>query len=354
MDLAIYHKEANGWRVWVKNGILPLIQEEFCINNFITAAKVIYEAKGSEVRNDGKFLFDEAIRPVLKHVSCFSFYSESTLYVPYYLENTQEFQANPELSQTLTCRREMSQRYHYEVFKIFDQHTSPDYLLLNCYDSFPNPEVFDALYLGFFMQNQENWSIYYIPQGQLPSPSSISSSKGLIITGSCHCSYDLSHPWKQNLYDLISSYSQLGKCIIGICFGHQAICKSFNGQTSSNPSHHYTYSPQLSTGKANLTLMESHGDCVSLLPPSFQRLHTSPSCEVDSMEFGHKVLSFQSHPEYTLEFIKKFDSVCMRMTGSITDEQFEAIQAISQEFDSVLALEEINKYLRGKQNLFYL
>ena len=353
MNLAIYHQARNGWKVWIKNGRLPLIKEEFCINDFITAAKVILEAKGCEVNADGKFLFEERTREVLKHVSCFSFYYEDVLYVPYPLESTQDLTITPEEEKVMSSRWEMSKNYHFEPFKIFDLHDHPDYLLLNCLDTPPCPEVYDALYLGFFMKRQEKWNIYYMHQGQSPSPEAVSSARGLIITGSRHCSYDLSQPWKQALYSLISSCSTLNKCIVGICFGHQAISRAFGGDTSRNPSRHYVYSAETLLGSQSLRLMESHGDCVSTLPGSFRKLHHSASCEVESMEFGRKVLSFQAHPEYTLEFIQKYHSIGMKSRGSITEEKFEEIQKISDEFDSSLAIDHINKYLRGQDNIFY-
>lgn len=337
----------------IKNGRLPLINDEFCINNFITAAKVILEAKGCNARDDGKFLLEETSRQVLKHVSCFSFYYNNMLYVPYPLETTEVLNPAPEEEKLMSSRWQMCQNYDFQPFKVFDLHSNPDYLLLHCLDTPPCPEVYDALYLGFFLKTQENWNIYYMPQGHLPSPAAISSSKGLIITGSRHCSYDLSQPWKQSLYSLISTYSSLNKRVIGICFGHQAICKSFGGETSRNPSQQYIYSAEQILGEHNLRLMESHGDCVSIMPDSFRKLHHSASCEVESMEFGHKVLSFQAHPEYTLEFIQKFHSIGMKMRGNITEEKFEEIQNISNQFDSNLVIQEINKYLRGQDNIFY-
>ena len=71
------------------------------------------------------------------------------------------------------------------------------------------------------------------------------------------------------------------------------------------------------------------------------------------MESAGKVLSFQSHPEYTLDFIQKFDSICMKMTENISEEKFQNIQKISKDFDSALVIQEINKYLRGVENIFY-
>ena len=43
----------------------------------------------------------------------------------------------------------------------------------------------------------------------------------------------------------------------------------------------------------------------------------------------------------------------MKSRGSITEEKFEEIQKISDEFDSSLAIDHINKYLRGQDNIFY-
>jgi GMP synthase-like glutamine amidotransferase len=351
MNLVIFHRCQNIWKAFKPNNRLPLIQDTFCINNIISASLAILKAQGISADIDGKFLFNDQARSILKHVSFFSFYLNSNLYVPFHLNNCQDFEVPSKDEEILTERWKNSENFQFEPFKIFDLYPDPDFLLFNCLDSPPTPEVSEALFTGFFIKGTEKWNHYFVPQGQFPDIQAMRSAKGILITGSRHCSYDLSQDWKLQLFEVLRQFSRLDKKIVGICFGHQAIAKAFGGETCRNPSDEYFYGPEVIEGNERFRIMESHGDCVSVLPEFFRKIARSESCEVEGMEFDGKILSFQGHPEYTLEFVKKFHLI--KHQRIISEERFQEILNLPEDsFDSFRVLEEINKYLRDQENIF--
>lgn len=68
--------------------------------------------------------------------------------------------------------------------------------------------------------------------------------------------------------------------------------------------------------------IESHGFCVSRLPPGAIRLAYSSSCENEVFALGESVLALQCHPEFTLEVVdlKLWPSVVERH-GRLTSEE---------------------------------
>ena len=140
-----------------------------------------------------------------------------------------------------------------------------------------------------------------------------------IITGSPQSVYD-ELDWMLDLEDKIRKTQSLNKAILGICFGHQIIAKSFGGRVELNPNGWElgAYPIELTkmglksgllSGFLNNTIVyQSHGDCVITLPENAVELAVNNK-GTQAIKFDNNIYGVQFHPEFTWDIIKKYVSV---------------------------------------------
>ena len=133
-----------------------------------------------------------------------------------------------------------------------------------------------------------------------------------IITGSKSGVYE-NQPWMQRLKDMIHAIHAQQKPMLGICFGHQIIAEAFGGKVikyngewglglqtyelvSDSP-----YIPEAASGKA-FTINAVHQDQVVEKPASADVLCSSDFCKYAGLVYGDRIMTFQGHPEFTMEF----------------------------------------------------
>jgi len=152
-----------------------------------------------------------------------------------------------------------------------------------------------------------------------------------IITGSPRSVYD-EDDWMLKLEDSIRGVSNKGAPILGICFGHQIIAKSFGGNVELNPkgwelgSHKITLTEK---GKNSLlfnnlpveiVVYESHQDHISILPEDAIQLAYNEKC-VQALQLFDYIFSVQFHPEFSLEIMKKYIET-RSSSGVVIDDNF--------------------------------
>ena len=140
-----------------------------------------------------------------------------------------------------------------------------------------------------------------------------------IITGSPRSVYD-EEDWMRDLVSKIREAAKINKPILGICFGHQLIAKSFGGMVELNPKGwelgaypiYLTYegiSSPLFNGIDNRTIVyESHKDSVILLPRGAIVLASNEKGN-QAFQLKDTLYGVQFHPEFSLEVMKKYVSV---------------------------------------------
>ena len=79
--------------------------------------------------------------------------------------------------------------------------------------------------------SEASFSTYYVAEQQFPE--SVDHYDAFMLTGSPASVSDDS-AWIQRLSQLILEANQKGKRIIGTCFAHQLIAKTFGGEVSKN------------------------------------------------------------------------------------------------------------------------
>ena len=296
-----------------------------------------------------------SIQRILQHVTYFTFYISDSAYVPYKgINATQQFSENPP-SDLLLERFTLSESFPISDSCEFSAHKNPDFMILHFQDFSPYFGLTEALYGGFFIKSCEKWNHYHIPKGQFPSTEALASVKGIVLTGSRHCTYDENLLWIGDAIEVLRKARTNNTRLVGICFGHQLLAKAFGGKTGENPTQEFVYKHEICTGRnrERFRIMQSHRDCVTQLPEGAEDLFMSESCRYEVIRIGDKVLSTQGHPEFTTYLVKNFLSKRRRDMGFSTQQVYERIiSECEDESDSLRILQTLNNFLRNGIILF--
>ncbi|MEZ5405248.1 MAG: type 1 glutamine amidotransferase [Verrucomicrobiia bacterium] len=141
----------------------------------------------------------------------------------------------------------------------------------------------------------------------------------IILTGSPRNAWNNDYPTLRLLH-LLEHYTEKGKAILGICYGHQLLARACGGLVHYNPQGWeigflpVTLTPQ---GKASplfqsmpetFLAIESHHDIVADLPPEAVWLAKSEKTRHQAFQIGKAAFGVQFHPEMNrtiLNFIWK-------------------------------------------------
>jgi len=140
-----------------------------------------------------------------------------------------------------------------------------------------------------------------------------------IITGSPRSVYEGSD-WMLDIEKNLRSLQFSPKPVLGICFGHQLIAKSFGGKVELNPKGwelgaypvQFTEagkSSRLFSGMEDFAIVyESHQDSVTVLPENAIELARNNKGN-QAFIIHDNFYGVQFHPEFSWEVIKKYVSV---------------------------------------------
>jgi GMP synthase (glutamine-hydrolysing) len=125
-------------------------------------------------------------------------------------------------------------------------------------------------------------------------------------------------PWTAPLLGWIREVASRDSPLLGVCYGHQAICEALGGRVERHPGGW-----EIGTTEVELTsagredplfaglpdrfrVQTTHEDYVALLPPDATLLAVNPHTEVQAIALGPLVRGVQFHPEVTEEIAQDF------------------------------------------------
>ncbi len=176
--------------------------------------------------------------------------------------------------------------------------------------------------------------------------------KGIILSGSHASTYeaqDLRAP---------EAVWQLGIPVLGICYGMFTMTVQLGGQVEASSHREFGYAEvrahghtALLDGIADITTAEghgllkvwmSHGDKVTVLPPGFKRMASTPSCPIAGMaDEARRYYALQFHPEvtHTLQGQAMLERFVLQICGArpdwvMRDHIAEAVALIRQQVGS--------------------
>ncbi|WP_442113451.1 amidotransferase [Pseudomonas sp. NUPR-001] len=152
------------------------------------------------------------------------------------------------------------------------------------------------------------FEVFNVVEGHYPAPAQ--SFDAYLVTGSKADAFgDAS--WIVQLRAYLLARYQAGDTLLGICFGHQLLALLLGGSCGRAPQgwglgvHRYALAaPQawMTPAAATFSVLVSHQDQVSQLPPGATLLASSAFCPLAAYCVGDQVLCFQGHPEFVEDY----------------------------------------------------
>ncbi|KAF8783846.1 hypothetical protein HU200_000287 [Digitaria exilis] len=182
----------------------------------------------------------------------------------------------------------------------------------------------------------ERWDSYRVIAGEFPSLDDLASYDGFVVSGSPHDAHG-EDPWIHRLCGLLRTLHAMGKRVLGVCFGHQLLCRALGGRVARARNgwdvgvRNVTFARGLVNngslgflgddlgGELELLLpttsaaiVEVHQDEVWEIPPGATVVAYSEKTRVEAFVVGENVLGVQGHPEYTTDILL---NLVDRLTG---------------------------------------
>jgi len=154
--------------------------------------------------------------------------------------------------------------------------------------------------------------VYYVTMDSFPER--IDDYDGLLVTGS-PCSVHDNHAWIGRLQQLVREATQQGKRVIGSCFGHQLLAKTFGGEVGFNEHGWLIGNVEMSITRtcpwmqpaARVTgIFHFNQERVVRLPPAARSFAHTDDYPDFGFTIGDNVMSFQGHPEQSRRSMQNF------------------------------------------------
>ncbi|CAK9137863.1 unnamed protein product [Ilex paraguariensis] len=173
------------------------------------------------------------------------------------------------------------------------------------------------VFLAAFGEEGEKWDLFRVVDGEFPTTSELQDYDGFIISGSSFDAYGNDY-WVLKLCFLLKSVVAMKKKVLGICFGHQVLCRALGGRVGK------AYSgwdlglrkvrivkdlfpcgvlDELTEVPQALSIIECHQDEVWEVPVGAEVVAESDKTGVEMFIMANHVLGIQGHPEYTKDIL---------------------------------------------------
>ncbi|KAA8535412.1 hypothetical protein F0562_030415 [Nyssa sinensis] len=193
-------------------------------------------------------------------------------------------------------------------------------LLLAANDSDYVKEMYGGyfnVFVAAFGEEGERWDLFRVVEGEFPDMNDLENYDGFVISGSPFDAYGYDY-WILKLCFLLQTLDTMQKRVLGICFGHQVLCRALGGKVGKA----YTgwdiglrkvrivkdFSPcgfldGLDEIPPALSIIECHQDEVWEVPMGAEVIAISDKTGVEMFTIGDHILGIQGHPEYTKDIL---------------------------------------------------
>ena len=223
------------------------------------------------------------------------------------------------------------------------------YAVLDCEDA-PRWAGHDQNWIDLLGRSGEIWHSYRAWAGELPAAPR--AYDGYVLTGSHHSVNDASQTWLGPLFEFVAAAAADQAKMFGACFGLQVVTTALGGRVESNPGGRFAFGSERVqfTGGGDLgdalTLLESHAEQATRLPPGARRLAGSATAENEVFAIGDHVLAVQFHAEFTPQML--LDKILPRLRDERRldpDEEARALASLDAPLDSARFMAAIRRFL---------
>ncbi|XP_010268444.1 PREDICTED: gamma-glutamyl peptidase 5-like [Nelumbo nucifera] len=193
-------------------------------------------------------------------------------------------------------------------------------LLLAARDSDYVKKVYGGYFNVFvdaFGEEGEQWDLFRVVEGEFPDIDELHKYHGFVISGSPYDAHG-NDAWVLRLCILIQTLYAMEKKVIGICFGHQVLCRALGGKVGRAYSGWdiglrkvrlvEDFNKRSSVGGFTeippfLSIIECHQDEVWEVPVGAEIIAFSDKTRVEMFTLSGHILGIQGHPEYTKDIL---------------------------------------------------
>jgi GMP synthase-like glutamine amidotransferase len=143
-------------------------------------------------------------------------------------------------------------------------------------------------------------------------PARADECDGWLCTGSSASVYEEA-PWIEALSDVVREVHDARVPFVGVCFGHQLIAHALGGRTElaasgwgagALPMEVLDSPAWMDPSRPEVTLLYSHQDQVTELPPAGRVLASARHCPNAMLAVGDDVVGIQAHPEFGTAYVR--------------------------------------------------
>ncbi|KAF5725899.1 GMP synthase [Tripterygium wilfordii] len=176
------------------------------------------------------------------------------------------------------------------------------------------------VFVAAFGEEGERWDLFRVVEGEFPDMNELHNYDGFVVSGSPYDAYgnDL---WIIKLCFLLQTLDAMEKKVLGICFGHQVLCRALGGKVGKANGGWdiglrrvrivkellpFSFQGELSGEElvpTSLAIIECHQDEVWEVPMGAEVIAFSDKTGVEMFKIGDHVLGIQGHPEYTKDIL---------------------------------------------------
>ncbi|KAL6888417.1 hypothetical protein ACP4OV_009443 [Aristida adscensionis] len=177
--------------------------------------------------------------------------------------------------------------------------------------------VYVAAFGGAGEAGGERWDSFRVVDGEFPAAEELAGYDGFVVTGSPHDAYG-DDPWIRRLCALIQTVHAMRKRVLGVCFGHQVLCRALGGKvgkarggwdvgvrkvTFAQDLEGFDFLADLDELPRSASIIEVHQDEVWEIPAGARVIAYSEKTRVEAFAVGELALGVQGHPEYTTDIL---------------------------------------------------
>jgi GMP synthase-like glutamine amidotransferase len=220
------------------------------------------------------------------------------------------------------------------------------FAVLDCEDA-PRWLGHDQNWIDLLRREGDVWHSFPVWAGELPERPG--AYDAYVLSGSHHSVNDATQAWLAPLFDFVAAAARSPDTrVFGACFGLQVITTALGGRVEDNPGGRFAFGSEriaFERGEA-LTLLESHAEQATQLPPGARRLARSPTAENEMFSVGDRVLAVQFHAEFTPDMLREKILPRLRDEARLTpDEEARALTSLDAPLDSARFIPVIRRFL---------